>query len=76
MTAGVASAALEREILDCFTAYEAALVAIARGFAHDAGGVYRERLREKQQLILGTLRLLGTDAEEERERSRKRLNAC
>ncbi len=55
---------------------EAALVAIARGFAHDAGGVYRERLREKQQLILGTLRLLGTDAEQERERSRKRLNAC
>lgn len=27
MTAGVSPAALEREILDCFTAYEAALVA-------------------------------------------------
>ena len=55
---------------------EAALVAIAKGFAHDGGGEYRERLREKQQQILGTLRTLRTDADQARERRRKRLNAC
>jgi len=55
---------------------EAALVAIAKGLAHDGGGEYRERLREKQQQILGTLRTLRTDADQARERRRKRLNAC
>lgn len=55
---------------------EAALVAIAKGFAHDAGGEYRERLREKQQQILGALRARRTDADQARTKRRQRLNAC
>ena len=55
---------------------EAALAAIARGFSHDEDGVYQERLRDKQQQILGALALLRGDAEKGRERTRVRLNAC
>jgi tetratricopeptide (TPR) repeat protein len=55
---------------------EAALLAIAKGFAHDASGEYRERLREKQQQILGTLRARRTDAEQAQTKRRQRLNAC
>jgi len=55
---------------------EAALLAIARGFSHDGTGEYRERLREKQQQILGSLRALRIDVEQARERRRARLNAC
>jgi SAM-dependent MidA family methyltransferase len=53
---------------------ESALVAIARGLAGDGSGEYRERLKEKQQQILGTLRALRTDAEQARERRKQRLN--
>jgi tetratricopeptide (TPR) repeat protein len=55
---------------------EAALAAIAKGFAHDGSGEYRDRLRDKQQKILGILRVRQTDVDEARERRRKRLNAC
>lgn len=55
---------------------EDALVAIARGFAHDASGEYRERLREKQQQILAAIRARHAEAEKATERRAQRLNAC
>ena len=54
---------------------EAALLAIAKGFASDHTGEYRERLKEKQQQILGTLRSRRGEAEQASERRRQRLQA-
>ena len=42
----------------------AALNALARGLAHDRGGIFRERLFQKQQLILATLQGRYTEEEE------------
>jgi len=56
--------------------HEAALTAIAKGFAHDSRGEYRDRLREKQQQILASLRALQTDGEQASNKRRQRLNAC
>ncbi|MBL8237065.1 MAG: hypothetical protein JNM66_06585 [Bryobacterales bacterium] len=55
--------------------YETALLAIAKGFAHDNGGEYHERLQEKQQQILGALRGRRAEAEKAGERRRQRLQA-
>ncbi len=58
------------------TDHERALVAIARGFANDFTGEFRDRLREKQQQILGTIRAMGTDVTRARERRSQRMTAC
>jgi len=54
---------------------ESALVAIARGFANDADGAYRERLREKQNQILTDVRSEFLDAKKAREEKARRLVA-
>ncbi|HEU0123911.1 MAG TPA: hypothetical protein VFQ91_25490 [Bryobacteraceae bacterium] len=54
---------------------EDALVAIGRGFAHDTSGDFRDRLRDKQQQILGAIRARAVDSASVRERWAKRMNA-
>ncbi len=56
--------------------HEAALQALARGLAHDRAGVFRARLLEKQQQIVGTIQAGFSTEHEWLARRTARLGSC
>jgi hypothetical protein len=56
--------------------HEAALQVLARGLAHDRAGVFRERLLEKQQQIVGMIQVRFNAQQEWLARRTARLGSC
>lgn len=56
--------------------FESALAAIAKGLAHDTSEEYRERLLEKQRLVLEAAKTRAAGDKAARDRRRQRMASC